>query len=269
MHPSFGAVEFLAGSSNRFDVLAAVSVEPRTRADLKELTGLSRVALSRGLSGLEDRNWIVRVGDHYEATSIGAVVADEFETLLDNIDVAAELEGTLEWLPTGEFGFDLRHLRDATVTSPTAQDHTRSVRYAVERIREADRFRAIARGIAYEVIEAQHERTVENGLPTELVIGADAIDYLRSDGELGPLFREFLESDVTDVFRYDGEESPVMMTVTDEFVSIRGYEDPAVVQHVETTSRAVRSWAESYFETVRDASERLTADAFVDGSNVE
>lgn len=70
MHPSFGEVEFLAGSPNRIEVLEAVTGEPRTRDELKARTGLSRVALSRALSDLEDRDWLVRTGHHYAPTPL-------------------------------------------------------------------------------------------------------------------------------------------------------------------------------------------------------
>lgn len=269
MHPSFGEVEFLAGSPNRIAVLEAVTAEPRTRDELKTLTGLSRVALSRALSDLEDRDWLVRASHHYETTPLGAVVAAEFTTLLDNLDAAAELEAVLGWLPTGEFGFDLRRLQGATVTTSTESDHTASIRYAVDIIREAERFRVVATGVAYEIIEALHERTVGESRPIELVLDASAFDYLRDDAELGPPFQEVLAAEGSEVFQYEGGDRLAMLTITEAFVSLRGYESAAAIEHVRTPDSAVRSWAETYFETVREASERVTAEMFADRTRLE
>lgn len=201
MHPSFGEVEFLAGSPNRIAVLEAVTTEPRTRDELKERTGLSHVALSRALSDLEERAWLLRTGHQYAPTPLGEVVTVEFRRLLDNLEAADALGDVLRWLPMEAFGFDLRRLRDATITRPTEADHTASVRYAVALIREAERFRAVATGVGYEVIEALYDRTVEQGRPAEVVIDAAAVEYLRGDEELRPLFREILETEGASVYQ--------------------------------------------------------------------
>lgn len=76
---------FLVGSWNRFGVLSALATRPRTRDDLVELTETSRPTLSRILSDLTDRGWIVRRNDEYEATPKGAVVATEVEQFVENI----------------------------------------------------------------------------------------------------------------------------------------------------------------------------------------
>lgn len=84
-HKAHDDVEFLANSWNRFEVLDAVAESPRTRTELKELTNVSRVTLSRVLSDLEDRGWIVRETDRFEATNNGAVVAAAVSRLLDRL----------------------------------------------------------------------------------------------------------------------------------------------------------------------------------------
>lgn len=51
-----------------------------------------------------------------------------------------------------------------------------------------------------------------------------------------------------------------MLTITDDFVSFRGYDEPAVIEHVSTADETARAWAETYFDSLRGVAEHLTVD---------
>lgn len=69
------------------------------------------------LADFAERDWITHWNDQYQPTPEGAFVASEVERLLENMETAVKLDGALGWLPTDEFEFDLRRLRDAEITS--------------------------------------------------------------------------------------------------------------------------------------------------------
>jgi predicted transcriptional regulator len=263
MHSSLDHVEFLSRSENRVRVLDAVHERPRTRNELKELTDASRFTLSRILADFEDRGWIVRAGEQYETTGTGGVVAAEFETLLANLDVAESLDGTLEWLQVEEFDFDLARLQDAEVITPSQSDHTAHIRRPVEVLHASSHVRAIATGVAYEMIEAVRETTVEGDLRLEGVLDAESFEVVRTAPELAALFREAVAADGTEVFRYDGDETLVMLILGDDGVLMCGHDDDGPAPGtIETTDPVVRSWAESYFESVRADATPVETDAF-------
>ena len=115
MYSSLDDVEFLSRSQSRVAVLDALNEKPPTRDELKKATEASRTTLSRTLADFEDRGWIERPDRGYALTPVGSFIASEVTRLLENIETAKQLDGTLGWLTTDEFDFDLRRLRDADV----------------------------------------------------------------------------------------------------------------------------------------------------------
>lgn len=257
------SVAFLARSPSRFRVLEAIRSEPRTRNELKAMTDISRFTLSRILADLEARGWIVRAGNRYEPTGKGTIVVSEFETLLANLDVAEELNGALDWLQTDEFGFDLERLRDADVITPTHTDHTAPIRRAAELVRGADRFRGIATGVAYEMMDAIWETTVHGELTMEGILDASTFEAIKADRDLRGQFREIADIDRAELFRYDGDVTLVMMILCDDTVMMCGHdEDGPAPGTIKTTDVEVRSWAASYLDDVRADARPLDAGAF-------
>lgn len=263
MNSSLDHVEFLARSESRVEVLEALDQEPRTRNELKELTDISRFTLSRTLSDFEDRGWIERVGKRYETTGKGAVVASEFKTLLANLDVAETLDGTLDWLQVEKFDFDLARLDDAEVITPSQSDHTAHIRRPAELFERSDRIRTIATGVAYENIVAIREATVEGDLKFTGILDADSFEAVRAEPELADTIVDILTADGTEMFHYDGEDTLVMLIIGDDAVQMCGHdEDDPAPGTIETVDPAVRSWAESYFESVRAEATPIEPEAF-------
>jgi predicted transcriptional regulator len=256
-------VEFLAGSPTRVTVLALVGSGPRTRDDLKSATDVSRVTLSRILSELEDRNWIVRSDGRYEATPLGEYIADDFTQLLANVETAGSLEAELDWLPTDRFGFDLHCLRDAEIVTPSQHDHTAAVRRVADAARNAEWVRSTATGLSMAVVQALRDVVVERDGPVELVLAPTAIDIIRTDAGLRPLCRELLEAAPGSVARYEGDNPILMMLETDVAVLLCGHDEhgppPGTVA---TTDQTVRAWARDYFQSRWADAEPLDVEAF-------
>lgn len=261
--PPADDVRFLLRSANRLDVLSAVHDAPRTRHELREATGSSRVTVSRILGDLEERSWVDRVGDRYEATARGSVVAREVTRTFENLAAVDTLGETLSWLPVERFDFELSRLADATVVTPTERDLTATVTLVSTRVREAERVRNVAPGISAEVVDAYLESARREGHRLETVLGAPVVELAREDPDLRGRVAELCETDRVTVRRYDGDEATTLVTICDDVVLFCGQpEGGSVPQAVETTDEAVREWAASHVDAIWSAARPLEFAAF-------
>lgn len=257
------SIEFLVGSWSRFRVLNALGTTPRTRDDLMELTAVSRSTLSRFLSDLTDYGWIVRRNDEYEATPKGVLVATEMEQLVTNIETAEKLDAALEWLPPDMLGFDLAHLADATVLTPSPQDHTEPMRNITEYISSTTEMRVVATGVTHKVVDAICRAGIAGELTLHCVLAEGAFSGIRADPDLREMFQEMIDGGHCEAYQYDGEDDLLDFNLVDDTVMLCGHSEsgppPGVVI---SNNDTVRTWAAVTFEIRRDESNPLDADAF-------
>lgn len=256
-------IEFLSRSPHRFEVLTALAEGPRTRNDLRETADVSRVTIRRLVEDLEARGWLVHDDGQYEATPQGRVVAAEFGRLYANMSTADALEDALAWLPLAEFDFDLVHLRDADVLLTASwPDHAASVSHACDLVRGVDRIRGSAIGWTPEVVEVIREQVVAGETRLAVVVGESALGMMRAEDTLRDRFRDIMAAETADLFRYTGEAPLHMVMAMDETVSICGHvDDGPPPGTLETANEVVRSWADRYYETVREDARRLAVEA--------
>ena len=248
---SLEPVEYLARSPSRFELLDAIYEDTRTRHDLKELTDVSRVTLSRFLSTFEERGWIERTNGQYDTTVEGAFVAEEVSRLLTNVETFQSLDGAIEWMPIDKFDFDLACLQDAEVTTATWKDHTAQMRQVANVIHGSNRIRATASGTSREVVDALWDATVEQGASFQAVFDDTVLGIIRSDSVVFRKIEEMAGHDA-EFFRYNGPETPlIMLMICDDLVLMCGHDmegpPPGTIQ---TDDDRVLAWAESYFEEV-------------------
>lgn len=256
-------LEFVVGSWNRFEVLRELERRPRTRDELRELTGVSRSTLSRILSDLIDRAWIVRRNDEFNATPKGDVIVGELSQLIDNIETAETLEDTLAWLPPDKLGFDLGRLADATVLTPSPEDHTAPVSQLIEQMTETTEMRLVATGVTPKIVDAICRSGLTGDLALSCVLDEQAVSGLRTDPDFRKMFRTMLEREQCEAYRYDGDDDLLDINLIDDAVMFCGHSDdgppPGVVISDDDT---VMTWAAVTFEERRSDSVPLGADAF-------
>lgn len=259
-------VEYLARSPSRLRVLESINEAPRSRRDLKEITDVSRVTLSRVLSNFEDRGWVERTNGDYEITSEGSFVATELAQLIGNMRTLEHLDGAMRWLPVEAFDFDLACLQDAEVSTADWGNHTAQIRAVADTIYGSERIVATASGVSLGVVEALRDVTVAGDASLEALVDDTAIDIVAGDPELRRLHREMLAGGDVDVLRYEGDRVPLLMlTVCDDTVILCGHdEDGPPPGTLETTDETVRAWAEDYFETIREESTPIDPAVFED-----
>lgn len=265
MPSSLEHIEYLSRSPSRVQVLDAIHEAPQSQRDLRELTDVSRVTLSRTLANFEDRGWVERTNGVYETTPEGAYVATEVTRLLSNLDAAASLDGVMAWLPTDEFDFPLTCLREAEVSTSSWGDHTAQIRHVAEHIPGSDRIEATASGVSREVVDALWEATVNGDTSFEAILDTTALDIIRTDADLREQHREMIGAGAK-VRRYEGDRAPLLMVmVCDDTVILCGHdEDGPPPGTLESTHEQVRSWAETYIDAVRDDARPLGDEAFTD-----
>lgn len=261
-------IEFLVSSWNRFDVLDAIAGEPQTRNELKAQIDVSRVTLSRILADLEARDWIVRANDHYEVTDTGALIATELGRVVANLQTLNQLGDDLEWIRHEQFDFDLFHLRDAELITPTWDDFSIQTRRIIELALSCSRIRGISTGIDREFFEMLSEAAANDDIEQELLLPPKVVDKIVSETELRRTFLGIADAPNATIYRYDGDRPLMMLGILDmnepaEVAMMCGYHEegapPGTLKSIDPT---VRTWAVEYFEARRAESAPLSPAVF-------
>lgn len=257
-------VRFLARSSSRVEVLAAMAESPQARYELRELSGASRVTVNRILDDLADRGWLNHDDGVYEATTKGRVVAEEFTRVLTNLQTLERLEEHVNWIELDQFDFELFELQNANVITPTWDDFSAYTSTLVDLVYESTAIRAIGTGLHREFLQALGDATINADLSLDLIYAPEVIDAIESDPDLSRLARDLTDTDKGAIYRYVGEKPLMMLLIhetedpADDVALLCGqHEEGAPPGTVETTNPRVRSWAESYFESVLEDSEPI------------
>ena len=257
MEETLAEIEFLALSENRVTVLDALAETPHSRSELADLTGASQATLGRILGDFEDRHWVQRAPEGYEATATGRLVAEEFADLLRVIDTERQLRGVVDYLPTDALDFDFRHLGDATITTPSETRPNAPLQRLLDLLGDADSVTAFSHAFNDQSLAAVADRL--DDIEFQAVLSPAAVDSLTADADLRGRFETVLAAETASVGVYAGE-IPLAVTVVDDVVHILVRDDRGVLQAaVDTTNPEVREWAQRRFEHYRVQSDPLTA----------
>jgi predicted transcriptional regulator len=197
-------IAFLARSDHRVDVLGELAERHRTRRELRESTGIIQPTLGRVLTGFEDRDWIRTDGSTYSLTPFGALLAEQFDELVDVVDTMRAFQDVSRWLPLDEMDIDLRRFGQARITTPSATDATAHLRREEELASNADSLRHLCSSSFPPSIHSYRDRIVEGGQRFEAVITADALDAAAAHSETAGWVRDIVGADSATVYRYNG-----------------------------------------------------------------
>jgi predicted transcriptional regulator len=265
MDESLDRVQYLVASKNRVRVLEYLRKAPADREELSEQLGIPRSTLSRVLTGLEEQNWISQHGSDCKSTALGAFLAEEFSSLMDAVETMQRLEDVIDYLPMDEIDFDLIHLRDARITTPTRTDPGAPLRRARELLHEADEFVFLTNTVVSPLVETLQERTVQGDLAIVGVITGELLDAVSDSPAFREPTRDMIESGGAEFYRYDGTV-PRTLGVADETIAAITQIDRDGHQHaqIETDDRHVCSWVMSTIEEHRRQSEQISASTFTE-----
>ncbi|WP_306058333.1 helix-turn-helix transcriptional regulator [Natronococcus wangiae] len=244
-------VAYLTRSEHRIAVLEALAERPRSRADLRELTGVSSSTIGRTLREFEERRWIRRNGHRYETTQLGAFVASGMVELLERFETERRLRDVWRLLPAEVRNLRLETLADAVVTAAAVDDPYRPVNRFVSLLRETEQFRFVGFDLALlEPCRTELCRRIVDGMRTEIIDPPSVARYIRST--YPELSAETLESGNLTVLLHD-DLLDYGICLFDDRVGICGYNpDSGTVRvMIDTDAPAVREWAESVYESYR------------------
>ncbi|XVH30590.1 helix-turn-helix transcriptional regulator [Haloferacaceae archaeon DSL9] len=252
-------VGYLARADHRAPTLVALSVRPRSRSELWELTGVSSSTIRRTLREFEDRNWIHRNGHRYETTQLGSFIASAMEELLGRIEIERKLRDVWGWLPGEESGFTIEMCSDAIVAVARPDDPYSPVNRFASLLRKTNGFRFVGFDIALlePCRDALRERIVD-GMETEIVDPPGVARYILST--YPDHCAEPLESGNLTVLLHD-ELPPYGVGIFDDRIAIscidRGSGTVRVL--VDTGAPSAREWAESTYERYRSEARPLAS----------
>ncbi|WP_049900266.1 helix-turn-helix transcriptional regulator [Halococcus agarilyticus] len=241
-------VEFLVRSEHRVAVLDALAERPHSRADLRVLTGASSSTIGRMLSEFEDRCWIERIEHRYEATPLGAFVAEGLMTLLERMETEQTLRDVWQWLPTEEIGFDVESFTDAVVTVPEFGSPHRTANRFVELVEETETIRGFTPTTVKSDMNVLFRNAID-GMETELMWPSDLTEtVLTLHPEQVPAA---IESGNLTVLTND--DLPCACAIFDDRIGLAGYDRETGVMRatIDTDAPEARRWAEALYESYR------------------
>lgn len=260
MESALEEIEFLALSPNRVETLRRLAESAHTRRELVEATGASQPTLGRILSDFADRGWVEREGSDYRATVTGRLVSRGLDDLIDILEADADLRPVVEWLPSEAIDFDLRHLTDATITTPTRVRPNAPVGRAVDLLSDAETVRVVSYALNEGSLDVIAERTTAGTQTFEGVVSADAVDAIADDSQLRGRLRDLLGAADAEM-RVVTEPIPVAATVADDVVHLFLRDESGILRaSLDVAHADVRAWAIDLFERYWSVGEPLTAD---------
>ncbi|WP_306058081.1 helix-turn-helix transcriptional regulator [Natronococcus wangiae] len=242
-------IAYLTRAEHRSPTLIALTVRPRSRAELWELTGVSSSTIRRTLGEFEDRGWVRRSGYQYETTQLGAFIAAAMAELLERFETEQKLRDVWQWLPSEESGFTIDMCSDAVVTVAEADDPYRPVNRFISLLRETDQFRFVGFDVAlFEQCKEELCERIVDGMRAEIINQPRVVNYVRST--CPELFSGALESGNLTVRLHDDLPSSGV-GIFDDRIAIIGYNPDSVSVRVlvDTDAPEAREWAESIYES--------------------
>lgn len=268
MGPSAGSpiddIAYLARSEHRAPTLVALTVRPRSRSELWEMTGVSSSTIRRTLREFEDRNWIRRNGYRYEATPLGAFIASAMAELIERVELERKLRHVWQWLPDEESGFTIEMCSDAVVTVAEADNPYAPVNRFLALTRETERLRIL--GSSLPLLEPCRDEfcgRVVDAMRTEIIDPPSVAKYIRSTyPELSA--RTLGSGNLT--IRLHDDLPPYGICIFDRRVAVCGHDPDSVTVRVlvDTDSAEAREWAESTYTFYRRQTPTVPLETVID-----
>jgi len=262
MEAALEDIEFLALSPNRVEVLRLLADGRHTRRDLADETGASQATLGRILGDFEDRTWIRKDSGGYVATATGDLVAASFTDLLSSLDTERALRPIVDYLPTDAMDFDLRHLADATITTPTGTRPNAPVQRVLDLLDDAEEVRVFSHAFNEQSLTVVQDHTAAGDQTFRGVFSRSAIEALADESGLRERLLDLLGTDDVEL-RVCSDEIPLAVTVADDVVHLLVRDENGILRaSIDTDDPAVREWADEALARYWKAADPLSRDDF-------
>lgn len=257
-------VAFLARSEHRVHVLSLLNGSGRTRDEISEEVGVTRVTLSRILGDLEERELIVReVSENtYALTRYGELVYQDLSRLLGTASLGQRFPDVVERLPTEFFDFDLRCLADGELLGDDGNDPMSAARVVANAVQDASSRNALLGTFLSMPLYTFEEALRADDEPEGAVIfDSEAAETMLTDSDLRTRWQN-IESlaDAPVYYRVD-ERIPCGIALIDDetvFLTIDRDEDNGF-DVIRSTHPVVVDWAKRTIEGRRTEARPLRA----------
>lgn len=242
---------YLVRSEHRIQALVALTIRPRSRSELWELTGVSSSTIRRTLREFEKRNWVRKREYRYEATPLGAFVESAMADVIEQFELEQRLRDVWQWLPDEESGFTIDMCSEAVVTVADADDPYGPVNRVLSLLEDSDEFRFAGFEVALlEPCEAELSERITDGMRAELINPPRVAEYIHSSGS--EQFAEAVEQGTLSIQVHD-ELPSYGVSIFDDRIAISGYGPDCVTVRVvvDTAAPDAREWAEAVYEEYR------------------
>lgn len=247
------AMQFLASSPSRLQILEVLISEPCTESELRDRLEIPQATLNQNLDKLSEYELIAPEGGHYRPTGRGYGYANALAAYTRALAAVEDLGPLLEHVDP--LLLDLGALADASIHTPEPNDPFAAYNAVEERIREADSIRGFVPSVGPVTLERLRREAALENADIEFVCErvAVATEGRRAD-ESGS---DWLTAKY---FRYDGT-LPFTLVLLGETVIVGGLDEAGLPRAFAVAeNRAVRDWARRLYEDYRSGAEPLSRD---------
>jgi predicted transcriptional regulator len=250
-------IAFLTRSPVRVRVLHAL--RRRGPVDKRELRGLVdgvRTTVTRNLNALVERGWIEDGPEGYAITDCGRMIVDDLIALTESASLAVELRPALRWLDIERLGLDLRHFERADITTADSTNPYAPVEEQVALLRRATTVRTALPTVNRQILEACRRTARADGGDVEIVLGAAAVDRLRSTDRYAELFADVCR--YCTVWEYEGT-LPYYVGDAGDAVQLGTTDGDNLIRVLLRfdVDDDVRAWADDRFERFEQRAQRV------------
>jgi predicted transcriptional regulator len=244
-------VGYLARSKHRMHVLHLLAERPHTREELSKATGVTRVTLSRILSGLTERSWITRhEGDGFRITDLGANVYENLARLIGTAEVSREKAQLIQRLPTEWLGFDIHELVDSEVIVGDDADPMAAARVVATEIGEATTVRALVGSVTLLPMQNSVE-AVRRGttLDNQIVYDQEATTVCLQNPDIADWWQELESSTPETIFYSHNQTFPCNVDLIDDsqvYLTVSGV-DSGNFGVIKSANPTIVEWAHTIF----------------------
>lgn len=246
-------IEFLSRSQHRVAILRILCRSgPTTQREFRDQLSASRSTVTRALSALEERGWIVPNSGTYQLTAAGREVTEAFLDLRESVALTDDLSPVVDWLPAAGIDFDIERLSDASITESTDSDPYAPVRKHMGGFKEAQSVRAVIPSVDVEAARTFRDQLDDPEFSGTLVVTEDIADRF-GQPEYESVTTDLLKAENFTFWVYS-DDIHFYFGLLDDTVQIGVEDDQGYPRALlETDDEVVHEWAEAEFERYRSA----------------
>ena len=254
---AFGDMQFLTGSPQRRDVLAALCEGPARPHELCAEIDATRTTIQRILAGFRERQWVAKHDGDYRATVTGRRICRQYESLLAEVERAQAFGPLAAHLGPVADDLPLDALETGRLTVNEDGNPLATLSRFTEWFRAVEgKMWAITPVVAQPFNEIGRE-LAQSGTPIEIIIDDTVLEQSRQHHR--PQLDFATDHEDIDIYVHESTLS-VGLAFDDTGCCLIAYDDDNNLRAMlEATDQELSAWARATFERYRDQSVALGA----------